>query len=305
MRLKFYSLLFLAFLPLFALAQGASLTIFSEDGDKFILYLNGVQQNNVPHVNVRMDGLTQQFYQAKMVFEDKSKGQLEKNVPVTEPGTTNPADVVYKIKNKDGAMKLRFFSSQPVQPNYTPPADVYVMHYGQPDQTTTVTQTTVTQTASNPGDGGVSIGVSMGGVNVNVNANDPNARVSQTTTTTTTSSYSSNTTSSNYNSQPAGNGCSYPMDLGSFKSAKETVKNASFEDTKLSTAKSILASNCFSTDQVIQICQLFGFEETKLSFAKYAYGRTTDPGNYFKVGNIFSFDASKTELNDFISNGGR
>jgi hypothetical protein len=303
MKQKFYSLLFLAFLPLFALAQGSSLTIFSEDGDKFTLYLNGAQQNNNPQTNLRMDGLTQQFYSARIVFEDKAKAPISKSISVTDPGTNAPADIVYKIKKKDGEMKLRYFSAQPVQPNYTPPADVYVVHYGQPDQTTTVTQTTVTQTGTNSGNGGVSIGVSMGGVNMNVNANDPNARVTQTTTTTTTSSYSSN---SEYSTPPpASNGCSYPMDLGSFKSAKETVKNASFDDTKLSTAQGILASNCFSTDQVIQICQLFGFEETKLKFAKFAYNKTTDRNNYFKVGNIFSFDASKTELNDFISNGGR
>ncbi len=91
------------------------------------------------------------------------------------------------------------------------------------------------------------------------------------------------------------------MDPGGFRSAKETVSKASFDETKLSTAKTILTSNCMSTDQVIAICNLFSFEASKLDFAKYAYSRTTDPGNYFKVGNIFSFDASRTELNDHIS----
>jgi hypothetical protein len=180
------------------------------------------------------------------------------------------------------------------------------VHYGQPDVATTVTQTTVTSTGTNTGNGGVSIGINGGGVNMNMNVNDPNMNggVTQTTTTTTTSySTSPNSTYDNQPAPPAG--CQYPMDWNSYKSAKQTVANASFEDTKLSTAKSILSSNCFSTDQVVQICQLFSFEETKLKFAKFAYAKTTDPGNYFKVGNIFSFDASKTDLNNFIANGGR
>ena len=73
----------------------------------------------------------------------------------------------------------------------------------------------------------------------------------------------------------------------------------------MSTAKSILSSNCVNTDQVMQICKLFSFEQSKLDFAKHAYNKTVDKGNYFKVGEIFTFDASKTELNNFISNGGQ
>src|ERR1019366_4079158 len=118
MKLKLFVLLFTAFLPLLSFAQGASLTIFSEDGDKFILFLNGQQQNNAGQTNLRLDGLTQPYYKAKIVFEDKAKGQVEKNIPVNDPATNQPADVVYRVKNKDGEMKLRYYSSQPIQPNY-------------------------------------------------------------------------------------------------------------------------------------------------------------------------------------------
>jgi hypothetical protein len=309
MKLKLFVLSFVVFMPLLSFAQGSSLTIFSEDGDKFILYLNGQQQNNAGQTNLRMDGLTQPYYKARIVFEDKAKAQIDKNIAVNDPATNAPADVVYRIKNKDGEMKLRYYSAQPIQPNYTPPADVYVVHYGQPDPGTTVTQTTVTQTTNQntSGGGSVVIDAGGGGVNIGVNIGDPNMNhgATQTTTTTTTTSYSSTSTNSEYSTPPASNACQYPMDVSSFKTAKQTVANASFEETKLSTAKSVLASNCFSTDQVVQICQLFGFEETKLNFAKYAYSRTTDPGNYFKVGNIFSFDDSKNNLNNFISSGGR
>jgi hypothetical protein len=306
MKLKLFTLLAIV-LPMLSFAQGASLTIFSEDGDKFILYLNGSQQNTVSQTNLRLDGLSQAFYKAKIVFDDKTKAPIDKNIAVNDPATNQPSDVVYKIKNKDGEMKLRYFSAQPIQPNYVAPPDVHVVHYGQPDQATTVTQTTVTTTASNPGGGSVSFGVNGGGVNMNINIGDPNMNgtVSQTTTTTTTRSTSTSTMQDNSGyTQPASSTCQYPMDMGSFKSAKQTVEQASFEDTKLSSAKAILSSNCFSTDQVMQICKLFSFEETKLSFAKFAYSKTTDPGNYFKVANIFTFDASKTDLNDFISNGG-
>lgn len=314
MKGKIILFLLTALAPIYTYAQSA-LTIFSEDGDKFFLVLNGQQQNTVAQTNVRIDGLSQPYYQAKILFEDKTKPEISKNIPVNDPSTNAPADVTYKIKRtKDGELKIRYFSAIPVQPNYVAPPDVYVMHYGQPapppSSGTTVTQTTVTQTTTGAPDGNVSVGVNGGGMGVNMNMNinvqDPNVATQTTTTrtTTTTTSYETNSYANNTQQQPAATtGCRYPMDANSFNSAKETVKKASFDETKLSTAKTILSSNCFSTNQVIEICKLFGFEATKLDFAKFAYAKTTDPGNYFKVANVFDFDASKTELNDYISQG--
>lgn len=93
----------------------------------------------------------------------------------------------------------------------------------------------------------------------------------------------------------------YPMSASDFAGAKSTISKSSFDDTKLSTAKTVIAHNCLSTAQVMEICKMFSFEENKLAFAKEAYSRTTDRNNYYKVGQIFTFDSNKTELNEFIS----
>jgi len=297
MKLKLASFLIVALLPLLSLAQGSSLSIFSEDGGRFILFLNGAQQNNVSQANLRLDGLTQPYYKAKIVFDDNTKGPVEKNIQVVDPSTNAPADVVYKMKSKDGEMKLRYFSAQPIQPNYTPPADVHVMHYGQPDQVTTTTQTTVTTTGANPGNGSVTFGMGAGAVNITAVPNTDN-NATQTTTATT-----ENNTNTQQPAAPVV--CQNPMDWNNFKSAKKTIADATFEDTKLSAAKAILSSNCLLAEQVIQVCHLFGFEETKLKFAKLAYPKTTDQGNYSKVASVFTFNSSKTSLNNFIANGGR
>ena len=319
--MRFLLITLLALCPFTNFAQ-SSLTIFSEDGYRFYLILNGQKQNNVAMTNVRIDGLAQPQYAVKILFEDPSKPEISKNIPVVDPGTNDFADVTYKIKtNKDGELKMRYFSATPVVPNYVPPADVYVMHYGQPAPPpppgmggTTVTQTTVTQTTGTTGMGGanISVGGGMGGVNMNINISDPvlggGTTTTTRTTTTTTSTDMGYTNGGGYHDNPPpppppsrGNNCRFAMDASSFRSAKETVTKASFDETKLSTAKTILTSNCMSTDQVIAICNLFSFEASKLDFAKYAYERCTDRGNYFKVGNIFSFDASRTELNEYIS----
>jgi hypothetical protein len=96
-----------------------------------------------------------------------------------------------------------------------------------------------------------------------------------------------------------------PMRTNDFNAAVQSIEDADFENTKLSTAKTIVGANCLTTDQVISICNLFGFEDTKLQFAKFAYSKTYDKGNYFKINKVFDFDASKETLNRFVQNGGR
>ncbi|HYD20784.1 MAG TPA: DUF4476 domain-containing protein [Flavipsychrobacter sp.] len=304
MKAKFILFTLTVLSPLFSLAQPmftANLTIFSEDGDKFYLVLNGERQNNVPQTNLRIEDLPQPYYNAKIIFEDKSIADVSKNnLAVADPGSGQPMDVTYKIK-KDGSgkAKLRYFSAIPIAQGYVAPSNVYVMHYGNPAGAMggTVSQTTTTTTTT----GGSTVGASMNvnGMNVNVSVNDPlmNGTVSHTTTTTTTSSYSDDR---NYrNSEPV-NDC-YAMKSSNFQSAKATISNESFDETRLSTAKSIIAGNCLTSDQVLEICKLFSFEQSRLDFAKCAYGKTVDQNNYFKVNNAFSFSASKDELNNYIS----
>ena len=96
-------------------------------------------------------------------------------------------------------------------------------------------------------------------------------------------------------------GCPAPMSRQTFEDAANTIKAADFENTRIETAKTIIKGNCMTVDQVMTICKMFDFENTKLEFAKFAYSKTYDKGNYFKVTTVFDYDASKNELNRFIS----
>jgi hypothetical protein len=103
--------------------------------------------------------------------------------------------------------------------------------------------------------------------------------------------------------EPAPVGCygARPMNNGNFSSALQTIKNQGFDESRLKTAKQIAQNNCLNTNQIVEICKIFGFEETKLDFAKFAYDACVEPQNYFNVNNVFSFSSSADELNDFIS----
>ncbi len=74
----------------------------------------------------------------------------------------------------------------------------------------------------------------------------------------------------------------------------------SFEDTKMTMAKQVGSGRCFTVAQVKGVMGLFSFEDSKLDFAKYAYERTYDIDNYYKVNDAFTFESSVDELNEYI-----
>ncbi len=95
-------------------------------------------------------------------------------------------------------------------------------------------------------------------------------------------------------------GCGMPMTSTEFDDARKSIESKSFEDTKMTVAKQIGRDRCFTTDQVKAIMGVFSFEDSKLDFAKYAYDRTHDIGNYYKLNDAFTFESSVDDLNEFL-----
>ncbi|WP_445452590.1 DUF4476 domain-containing protein [Flavobacterium sp. 25HG05S-40] len=281
------------------------LTIFSEDGDKFTLILNGEQINDVPQTNLRVEDLNQPYYNAKIRFADNTLTDITKNNLMLTDVDGIFSDVTYKIKrdkNNKTKMKMNYFSSIPVRPDFVPPSNVHVIHYGQPRQVVVqpiggVSQTTTT-TTTQTGGASIGVGVNIEGVSMGISINDPvgGQVVTQTTTTTTHSG------GAVVDHQESVRGCGGRscMSSGNFNAALSTIKNQSFEDTRLKTAKQVITANCLNVDQIIQIANTFDFEDNKLEFAKFAYDFCIEPRNYFKLNGIFSFSSNVDELSDYV-----
>ena len=332
---KIFTLLSIITLSLAATAQNADAVVFSENGDKFTLILNGEKQNQTPQTNVKVKGLTGEFYQARIDFEDPSLPDFTNKNFAVHSGY----EVTYVIRNnKKGEYVLRFQGESEIggsvsatpQPA-TPSTQVvdYVIEAPAPAETTTTapksttvtttvpqvtTTTTTTTTTAKPNGEKVNVNMNVGGVNMGINMNvegmDSDMVIEETTTTTVKTTSTSTNTSTQV-AQPAPRqevvvvektpaGCSRPMDASAFSSAKSSISSKGFDDTKLSTAKNAVKANCMSTAQIKEVMGLFGFEETKLNFAKYAYDFCTDKNNYYTVGDVFSFSSSADELNEFL-----
>ncbi len=327
-----FTFLALALFSSAAFAQTANAVVFSENGDKFTLILNGEKQNASPQTNVKVSNLTSEFYMARIDFEDTKLPDFSNNNFAVQKGMES----TYVIRvNKKGEYVLRFMSASEMGGASTTTAEpsstngTVITDYSQNEETistptttsTTTTKpvattTTTTTITSKPADGEkVNVNMNVGGLNMGINMNIEGmdgVEVQETTTVTTTTSSSSSSSSSSGNttqSRPRQEvvvqekvvaGCARAMDTNTFNSAKGSISSKGFDDTKLTTAKQVAKSNCMSVAQIKEVISLFGFEETKLDFAKFAYDYCVDKNNYFLVNDAFSFESSIDELNQYI-----
>ena len=324
MRNTIKTLLLLVFICGNTYAQNSNLILFSENGERFIAILNGLRQNDKHETNVKVTGLSAPNYKLKVIFEDVALGQSNFNI-FLEPSTE--ATYVLK-KNKKNEYVARFMSAVPIAEAlpptpqtavvvFNPSAPAYIEPAPVSNSETVVQQTTVTTTSGGgvPASGGsISMGVNIsetgGGFSMNVSGFEGSGSVtsqhsSVTTTTTTTApppppaprpapvvyvpGYSG----------PIG--CPMPLLPNEFESLKSSINSKTFEDSKMTLAKQATGSACLTAQQVKDIMLLFTFEDNRLEFAKYAYGRTYDLGNYYKVNDAFTFELTIDELNEFIN----
>lgn len=98
--------------------ESSTLTVFSEDGLLFNLLLNGVERNETPKANVKIEGLNQIYYSVKIDFKRKSKRSVEKKELVVRGSDGGNVDIVYVLrKGKKGNSRLELYSVTPIKTN--------------------------------------------------------------------------------------------------------------------------------------------------------------------------------------------
>jgi hypothetical protein len=260
----------------------------------------------------------------KILFEDKALGEIDKNLFLEAY-----AENTFNIKRKsNGEWVVRVLSITPLAqlppaPQAVPNQNLVVCHttpvpVPPPSTTTTTTTTTYNDPLYND-NVNINLGINGLGLNMNVNGTGTGTTTSQTTTTYSTTTVT--TPPPVYNTPPpttttvivqepvyvmpgysGPTGCPYPMSPQDFAGIKSSIMSKSFESTKLEIAKQVLGQRCMTAGQVSEIIRVFDFEATKLDFAKFAYGRTYDIGNYYMVNDVFDFESSISDLNGYINN---
>jgi hypothetical protein len=289
----------------------ASAVVFSEAGENFTLFLNGEKKNNSPQPNVKVQGLTSEFYQARIDFEDPMLKDFAEGNFAVQIGS----EVTYIVKkNKKGEYVLRYYgqadgaaagtatqahaevkSFAEVDDTEQQGEDVQINQtisiQEQPAAKTTVTQTTTTTTKAQPAKpatttgGNVSMGINVDGVNmgISINASDLDMDVEEThqttvtTTTTTTTTQQEPAPAPKPAPRPAAKPAPAPAPAQPVGRCASSMAPASF-----SKAKENISSN--------------SFEDSKMTVAKQVTkANCLTAAQIVEVMGLFSFEENKLQ----------
>lgn len=304
----------------------SQLTIFHQDGEKFWVIIDGVKQNTAPQYTIFLDSLKGDFVKVKIIFDNEKIKDINKTISLKDENgkCVHSKYVIKKVKNE---YVMRLYSYEPiiiesknnelvndVQLNNQQPQQELNVQQPQQVQQNLQLQQPANQNQQQGGIGATIIDPTTGQpISVNVsfnvpvtdpqNINQPQQEFSQNQVQKPIQTQVQNIEKQpQFQQQPQQISPTYyqPMSPEDFASAKASISSKSFEDSKLTLAKQIAASNHLTSKQVKEIMQLFSFEDSKLDFAKYAYKYVYDPNNYYIVNDAFKFSSSIDELNEFI-----
>jgi len=180
-------------------AQSSNLIIFSDQGEAFTMYLNGVQQNQNPLANVKANDLNADFYKVRLSFNNKSIPTMNKSVWFETPGMEYTFNITQK---NNGKYALRPVSQTAITES-SDNSTISESDYETPGTTTSEQAESweTEPTGENPLPEKPQINVNMTGTSMDVNVDDENGEqvdvninfdvdenISTQTTTTTTSS---------------------------------------------------------------------------------------------------------------------
>jgi hypothetical protein len=275
-----------------------NLVVFSNDGERFTLILNGEKQNLDPESRVKVTDLTLKVYKVTVLFANKNFKTL--NTTLTFFSTN--AECLFTLNKHGKKHTMDYVTDTPIK---------------QPEkQNTNTTNTntnttptnTNTNTSTNPnssGNGDVAVrtklgtigvgpnGVNIGGKNVNMKVDEKNKTASSSVKVL------GNDITMNKSLKT---GCKSPMSSLDFAESKKTIVSKTTDSTRMIAAEKIINANCLLTAQVKEIMRLFTKDITRLHFAKAAYPHTSDLSNYNDLEDTFTTEEGKKDLRAFIKN---
>lgn len=319
---------------IYVYSQGSKVTMFTQNGEKFWIVVNGEKKNKEPLTKVTVDNLTAQNYKFKVVFQDQSLPSLDKVIYTKNVETNAYTDATYTIRKNDKGDKyvIRILSGEELTTTTTTtttaPANSNVTTTtttsNQPNQTTqTYNQTTTNTTTGNPDNinigfgvnvtetqDGVNMNVNMGGVNVNTNASatsngmntSTNMNANGVNTSNHTITTSSTTTTTTTTTSTSGNVVTNQKPINNSQNntiVKEPVKTYVMPGYSGPTGCSWPMTNeSFNTAK--NSISSKSFEDSKLTIAKQVVGNNCLVCSQVKeIMKLFSFEDTRLEFAKF------
>ncbi|MFN0047506.1 MAG: DUF4476 domain-containing protein [Cytophagales bacterium] len=276
-------ILSLSMLTINVFAQFARLVVFTENGDRFFLYINGKLQNANLQSNVTTKKIAEDGVTMRVVFDREGLGERIFKLPVKSGYEVTCALVI----NKKNEYVIKYAGEAPIE--------VEAVNEVEAQPTTRKNQTSQQNNNNDDDNMDVNINIGLGEVGGNTTVQ----YTQKVKTTSSTTQNNNNLKEQEEIAEPKKAACD-PMISTTFAEAKKSVAAKGFDETRITESKQILDANCMTAKQIKELLATYGFEESRLEIAKYAYQRCTDQNNYFLVNSAFSFETSVDELNRYI-----
>lgn len=92
-----------------------------------------------------------------------------------------------------------------------------------------------------------------------------------------------------------------PMHPADFDQLHASISRQSTDSRKMRTALHAIENNLMTAEQISSLVSLMSFERNKVDLAKTGWLHVYDPGNYFRVLNMFTFNSSVREMHGYMA----
>ena len=305
---NFISTAILCLLVLASIAQNNDFVFYTDNGDKFTLYLNNIKQNATAATNVKAENISGKSISVRVVFERSGVPTFSRTMSVS----SNDKEIkVQLVKGRENVYTMKTVSTTDRN------------HSSSNNNSTTVVKgsngSNETKDNGHGGNGGHGnnngghgnnnggYGNNNGGYGNNGHGNGGHGN----------GGYGNN----NHGNGGYGNGgygnngywnngygptdnprCHFPMQQNDFNSLRSQVRARYFDSSRMTVAKQACRYNCMTSDQIRDLCKEFAYESNRLDFAKYAFEYCYDRYRYYIVGQAFTYSSSVDQLNRYITN---
>ncbi len=310
---NFISTAILCLLVLAGIAQNNDFVFYTDNGDKFTLYLNNVKQNATAATNVKAENISGKSISVRVVFERSGVPTFSRTMSVS----SNDKEIkVQLVKGRENVYTMKTVST----------TDRH--HSSSNNNSTTVVKGSngSNETKDNGHGGNGGHGNNNGGHGNNNgghgNNNGGHGNNGHGNGGHGNGGYGNNNHGNGgYGNGGYGNGgygnngywnngygptdnprCHFPMQQNDFNSLRSQVRARYFDSSRMTVAKQACRYNCMTSDQIRDLCKEFAYESNRLDFAKYAFEYCYDRYRYYIVGQAFTYSSSVDQLNRYITN---
>jgi hypothetical protein len=91
------------------------------------------------------------------------------------------------------------------------------------------------------------------------------------------------------------------MNENDFNKNLSVINFQSFEDSRLHKSEELFLKSCLSLSQIVQVCEVFEYDQSKFSFIKFSYENSKEKKEFKKLDKVFNYRNTKNEFLKWLS----